>query len=1374
MAEAGGVATVTARLSAVSGQSVTVNLLWSGTATPTGDFTRTGTGITIAAGSLSATITLTAVQDLLDEPNETIVVDIGSVVNGTETGTQQVTAVITDDDVSDRQLTLTYPNGGEVLDAGASAGIIWAATGADWVPGDTVTLELSTNSGTAWSPIAGAGNLAYGLGAFEWSTVGLANLPTYRIRVSWNDNPGVNDASDANFAARRCFYVNDSSTNLDEWCLAAGDDASTGADPAHPKATVPGVLSAYTLMPGDTVRIDTGVYNLSTNITVGVAHSGRTHAPVVFEASPYGVTLNRNNASSGSYVWNIAGSNVTVLTARSVRYAGVSQSWMKITGGYYGMNIPGSYCRVSRADVCSNAYYGVYIAGAYGVIENSLVRGTYNTIAYGMRVNAASVAISNCTVFGNPHGIYLTGAYAGITLRNNVICAEGAGRYAVYRSTTVYALLADYNNLHVSNGAAVGYAAKPYATLGDWRTTGVETNGMSAAPQFVSAATGDFHLQSTAGSCHGGAWTADATDSPCLDMGFGGAGLEPAPNATPGCATNLGQRNLGAYGGTEQASMTPSGRMLVLLAPLGGEYLVNQSTPFVVRWARVGGGWNSGDTVRLEYSANAGQTWSGMAGGSGVAVTNGVFTWDISGLSPGPLFLVRITCNQDESAVSQSPAIFRIGPPMVFYVNDGSTNDDEWCTAPGSEASTGVDADHPKAGVQGILGAYTLFPGDTVRIDTGSYLLTNDIVVGVTHVGTPAAPVTFEASPYGVTFNRNNTSSGKTWEISASNVTVRTASGVTHPDLPQRWMKVMGAIYGVYVNSSARSFRLSRVDVCSNSYCGVYLSGPNAVIENSLARDTYSLSGGSGIRICNPSATVSNCTVVGNAIYGLYIDTYSGHTLRNNIVLADGAGAYALARRSTANTLLSDYNNLFVTNGAAVGYNNASNAVATLADWKLTGQDTNSLAVDPCFADPAGRDFHLKSVEGRYAGAVLWTRDTAHSACIDAGDPAGPCTNEPVPHGSRVNMGAYGNTAQASRSLTNAVVALDVQSSRGRPTPEAGSSLYYTGTTLACLMADSPLRNGATQQVCTGWAMPGNEPVAGSGTNFTMTLTNNAALTWQWQVQYRLDAEAGPQGSLGPYAPWGDAGSQITLTATASNLHHFSGWIGDTNGCVITGPEISVVMDRPRALAAAFEADPRLSIVPGRLDFEAVQAGASAEADLGVQNTGGATLDGTATLEALTGPFSIIAGGTYGLATGVTHWVRIRYVPDGDGAHSNRVVFTGGGGLVCEVSGRAFGNGDFDRDGMSDWNEYLAGTSPTNAASVFAIRAVTRVTGAGCEIRWCSESNQIYLLERATNLAPDGFSTLLDNIPATPPLNVHTDVVHDVTHSYFYRIKTQR
>jgi parallel beta-helix repeat protein len=73
--------------------------------------------------------------------------------------------------------------------------------------------------------------------------------------------------------------------------------------------------------------------------------------------------------------------------------------------------------------------------------------------------------------------------------------------------------------------------------------------------------------------------------------------------------------------------------------------------------------------------------------------------------------------------------------------------------------------------------------------------------------------------------------------------------------------------------------------------------------------------------------------------------------------------------------------------------------------------------VDPCFVDPNGGDYHLKSQAGRWdANEGRWTKDEVTSLCIDAGNPMTPIGHEPFPNGGIINMGAYGGTAEASKS----------------------------------------------------------------------------------------------------------------------------------------------------------------------------------------------------------------------------------------------------------------------------------------------------------------------------------------------------------------------
>ena len=98
MPENGGEAVVTATLSNTYSQPVTIYLNFSGTAANEADYSKTSNSIVIPAASLSGTITITGKNDCYVEGDETIVVDISNVTNGTENGTQQVSTTITDDD----------------------------------------------------------------------------------------------------------------------------------------------------------------------------------------------------------------------------------------------------------------------------------------------------------------------------------------------------------------------------------------------------------------------------------------------------------------------------------------------------------------------------------------------------------------------------------------------------------------------------------------------------------------------------------------------------------------------------------------------------------------------------------------------------------------------------------------------------------------------------------------------------------------------------------------------------------------------------------------------------------------------------------------------------------------------------------------------------------------------------------------------------------------------------------------------------------------------------------------------------------------------------------------------------------------------------
>ena len=101
--EAAGMSTITATLSVAWGSEVTVAIGSNASSTATGagtDYTLSTTSIIITAGNTTGTAILTAIQDVSAEGNETVVIDITGVTNGTEDGTQQKTVTIIDDDAS--------------------------------------------------------------------------------------------------------------------------------------------------------------------------------------------------------------------------------------------------------------------------------------------------------------------------------------------------------------------------------------------------------------------------------------------------------------------------------------------------------------------------------------------------------------------------------------------------------------------------------------------------------------------------------------------------------------------------------------------------------------------------------------------------------------------------------------------------------------------------------------------------------------------------------------------------------------------------------------------------------------------------------------------------------------------------------------------------------------------------------------------------------------------------------------------------------------------------------------------------------------------------------------------------------------------------
>ncbi|NCD32026.1 MAG: hypothetical protein EOL87_01270 [Spartobacteria bacterium] len=100
---------------------------------------------------------------------------------------------------------------------------------------------------------------------------------------------------------------------------------------------------------------------------------------------------------------------------------------------------------------------------------------------------------------------------------------------------------------------------------------------------------------------------------------------------------------------------------------------------------------------------------------------------------------------------------------------------------------------------------------------------------------------------------------------------------------------------------------------------------------------------------------------------------------------------------------------------------------------------------------------------------------------------------------------------------------------------------------------------------------------------------------------------------------------------------------------------------------------------------------------------------------------------------------------------------------------------DSDDDTMRAWEEYVAGTDPTQADSMLKSELISVSTDEGHVIRWLGtdQSNRSYSIYFSTNLL-NGMQVLQGHIPSlNPAMNSYTDTVNRADATVFYRVRVQ-
>jgi hypothetical protein len=186
-------------------------------------------------------------------------------------------------------------------------------------------------------------------------------------------------------------------------------------------------------------------------------------------------------------------------------------------------------------------------------------------------------------------------------------------------------------------------------------------------------------------------------------------------------------RDLGAYGNTDHASKSPSLYVLTN-RPNGGE-LWPASQTFSIRWRS----HDFNDTVTIDLLD--GTTGAIAATIAADTPNDGEFEWTIpAGFTPGN-YRVQVTRTGDGTSDLSDGTFTITGPVHTYYVNDDAFAVGDWTTAVGNDANDGLSSNTPKRSIRAILDAYDLEPGDVIRVDAGTYVLTANIVIGAQDSG---------------------------------------------------------------------------------------------------------------------------------------------------------------------------------------------------------------------------------------------------------------------------------------------------------------------------------------------------------------------------------------------------------------------------------------------------------------------------------------------------------------------------------------------------------------------------------------------------------------------------------------------------------------
>ena len=505
----------------------------------------------------------------------------------------------------------------------------------------------------------------------------------------------------------------------------------------------------------------------------------------------------------------------------------------------------------------------------HGTISNNLIYGSLSRSLV-LAQTGSGIEVLNNTIVADGHDAVRVYSNGSINFRNNLYSVSNGAAYD-WTGATVTSLASNFNQFDLgTSGSVANLPSSTVTNLTDWiLDQQQDVNSVSGDAQFVDpAGTADYHLAP-------GAIGIDAGD-PATPVGD-----EPAPNG--------GRINVGAYGGTAEATVSPEEELTFVIAPNG----LNR--------------YSAGGTMRIEWTSTLDSpvnidlyAATGYQPGVSVPVASiaddlvaaGVIDWSIPAdgsvpLDTSYLVVVQSMSGTQPSDVSDAP-FFIANAGNEYYVNDGSLNGDQYTTAVGDDLNLGKSPDQPMRSLGALLRSWTLSPGDVIYVDSGDYSIAFDIVLGTQHSGLTVQGPTNGAE---ATLDRGGGSAILQF-AGADDVTVRNLS----------LTNAKAAVYG-----SGSGVTIEKNQFIANSGNGILVTaGTGWNIADNFVAATTGTSGlhgsyiGHGIAVISNDSIVENNLVTGN-LYGITLRGGNTHAINNDlrdnrhagITIREGASAFS-------------------------------------------------------------------------------------------------------------------------------------------------------------------------------------------------------------------------------------------------------------------------------------------------------------------------------------------------------------------------------------------------------------------------------------------------------------------------------------------------